>query len=566
MFQTKRFIIGIILGSALLGFLPYGLLMLKLHHLPKVPPEFVDDSLFYFSRMKEIKDGQPFIGNPYLIEHRNELAPGFFVADWIAALPLFVGFSLLATIMFNAILWTAASAWLVVLLCRELRLNNRFSGLIVGLFFLMSLWLVERPVSMQIVFSAFFFFLIAMIRWFREPQKPKNFLLAAVALACCFYVYTYLWQIAVVMLFFIHCGIFYLRDKKYLTIFWIDSIGIILALPLIVYTIHQIKHPYYWQSMVRSGLVYTHTFGSYGLYLLGLFALAGIGFWIFYKKTAAWALLVSSGLGLVGAAFSNVITGKDLETAVHIGRFVEAWFAICFGFFVFVFFHEKIKEQKKWAISLFVIMALVIAYNGFTTLTLFARVNNYDRQAEAYVPVLNWLEANSPTPVVVASNKSLSTYVPLLTNDYVLNHQGALLYLLSDRELEDRYLLSQYGSTVTVQSIERDYRSFSGVGNALHEYKTHNRDVALCTIFHGNNPTGCGEKEDIVSHKGLAFFQGLLDRYQKQIAPQAPALYEIYHVHFVVRDQLQDPAIPQPLMVHLHKVYNDNRFVVYEFK
>src|SRR3989344_147647 len=70
-----------------------------------VPPVYTDEE-YYYARIKEVKDGRPFLGNPYFYEHRDDLAPTFFITDWMAAIPLVAGLDLPKTLAVNFFVWS----------------------------------------------------------------------------------------------------------------------------------------------------------------------------------------------------------------------------------------------------------------------------------------------------------------------------------------------------------------------------------------------------------------------------------------------------------------------------
>ena len=62
-----------------------------------VPPSYIDDN-YYYVRAKEIVDGFPWLGNPYFIEHRMDIAPAFVFPDWLYALPMLAGLPLFTSV------------------------------------------------------------------------------------------------------------------------------------------------------------------------------------------------------------------------------------------------------------------------------------------------------------------------------------------------------------------------------------------------------------------------------------------------------------------------------------
>ena len=129
----------------------------------------------------------------------NEPATSFFGAEWIAAVPLFLSIPIVPAIALDLGVAFAAFAALLVWLSWMLDMRRSWIvGCVVAVLGV-SFWLMERPVSMQIVFPCFIFFLLAYLAWLKDPDSRRARILFIVSSALAFYVYTYLWQIVVVV-------------------------------------------------------------------------------------------------------------------------------------------------------------------------------------------------------------------------------------------------------------------------------------------------------------------------------------------------------------------------------
>jgi len=223
-----------------------------------ITPQFTGDSYFYYSRIKEIKDGNILIGNPFFWEHRRAIAPAFFAADWLAALPLLAGFSFNFMVVFNLFFWSVIFVFLIYLILRQLRVGGLIAALGALLVYFETFRLMFRPVSMQTIYPIFALFLLAFILWQRRPDDRKPFFFLIGAMTAAFYVYTYLWQIILVFILLVAGYFYFIKDNHQA---WRLLIAIfvahLLSVPLIILTVKQIMSPYYWESMERVALVYT---------------------------------------------------------------------------------------------------------------------------------------------------------------------------------------------------------------------------------------------------------------------------------------------------------------------
>lgn len=511
-----------------------------------VPPEIMDDSLYYFARVEEVIDGQIFIGNPYYREHAAEMAPAFFGADWIAAIPRLLGFSLLATIWINVALWSMLFGALALWLGRLLGITGwRQIAFLVSVL-LPSYWLLERPVAMQVVYPCFLLFLIAYLAWLSKPQEKMRIASLAGCIALSFYVYTYFWQITLVILALSH--LLAVRNRTYLTILAVDAVSFLFALPMIVYTYQQLQHPWYWETVGRIGFIETHTFGSAALVSAVLITLVCAVVWLFREgiSSPVRVFFITTSVALLGTTFSNVITGKDLETAVHIARFVELWVAIGFAFVLLCVDWRTVRNQYGLAVitGLVVSVCLVYGWFGLGFLKIWHAVDETALGSQKYAPVLDWLRDHTPPGSVVMANDRISYLIPATTENYVLFHLHGGLYLMPDREVVERYLASRVFANLGLADIKNDYRLFAGAGNAVHSYKTHNREVALCKFLRRD---GCGEPApDAVSYKGELYFEEIFAQYDR-IHQDPSAILQKFNVSYIVIDNTTEDWHPEAL-------------------
>ena len=138
-----------------------------------VPPSYTDDN-YYYVRMKEVVDGQPMLGNPYLKEHAQDIAATWVFPDWIYAFPLLLGFPFFTAISINFSLWSLTLSFLLYLFLRRVGLPGMWSAF--GTFFCYTqiYIFVLRPISMQLVFPVFMAYLLAWFAWQEQPKKKSK--------------------------------------------------------------------------------------------------------------------------------------------------------------------------------------------------------------------------------------------------------------------------------------------------------------------------------------------------------------------------------------------------------
>jgi hypothetical protein len=160
---------------------------------------------------------------------------------------------------------------------------------------------------------------------------------------------------------------------------------------------------------------------------------------------------IYSGFGLFIMSISNVLTGKDVATAQHIGRFITLWVALFLPILIWKLWIQRKEASKLHWLKPIIMGILLLACLGFLGLNLkrslpFQRIAAVDAvTVQGYAEPLNWLEQQEKQPVVIWANEDISTYVPILTKHYVFwSHFGGL-HLMPTKEVEDRFLASRIG-------------------------------------------------------------------------------------------------------------------------
>lgn len=557
-----------------------------------VPLQFTGDSYFYYARLKEIFDGHPFIGNPFYIEHNNELAPAFFVADWLAAAPLFLGLSISGTVIFNLFFWSLLFVALFYLILRLSGVSEKLSFIGALLGYAASFSMLARAVSLQTVFPAFLGFLLAMIIWQKYPTNKKATFCVALTMTASVYVYTYLSQIIVV---FIPLLLLYLYVKRRrieaFYLFLACVLAFILSLPFIIYTWRQINSPYFWETMERVGLVYTHlpafNFVTAGFWAVAMIVLLLLSWrWLpVLRHDGAYVKFLNlfslSGLAMVITSGSNIITGKESENSQHIERFMIVWLVMT----LIIFLSHTLKyRQSFWQMHpirrvvltvLFLIAGVgvvVYAREGFSIVSMVRDNRQSVVERQSYAAPLRWLEDNSIEPAVIwtIGADDVNNYVTIMTKHYVFFVPSALTYLLSDAEHAERYLAYHFFDNLEQADIERDFWSYAGVAHAVHQHKVYNRRVRVCRLLlldkMGYN---CGELTDSIAFQGRDFFQNLYNQYVKEIKPNIVQKLQKYQVSYILVDGLYYPNMADNFAmagINSTLAYRDNRFSIYIIK
>ncbi|KKQ53223.1 MAG: hypothetical protein US72_C0002G0013 [Microgenomates group bacterium GW2011_GWC1_38_12] len=550
-------------------------------------PEYTNDGLYYYARMSDVGQGNFFLGNPYFLEHRGEYAPAFFVADWLASWPLLLGLSLSWTVFINYLIWPLFLFFALLFLFEELGLSRLISigGSLVG--YLSVHELMSRPVIMQVIFPFFILFLMVLLRYFKNPKQKKLIVPFVLVYAFSFYLYSYLWQISVLSIFFLL--IWLVLEKKwsdFRSLVLINFLTFIFVWPVIIYTYWQITSPYFLETMSRLGLVKTHLPTSLAILDCLLVVVSELLLFLTLywcrsdDKNSAKTIVpffIVSGLALTGADLSNLITGQEMEIANHIGRFITIWLVIILvylGIFLKNNYTDLFKLPKVKKIFIFsllgvIIIMLISPIKNFLP-SLINRVTDQNRaeikELQNIAGPLVWLKENTKSNSVVWINKKTSHYVPIYAHRHVLFSSGGGLHLMPSAELEERYLVANYFRNLTLADIKKDFRSYAGVGNAIHQYQSHNRQVKLCRFLKLERLNySCGQMMDSLTWRGEKYFFDLYQKYLNDIKPNIDEKLAKYHVNYILVDHREDQLkLPVSNIANAKLVYKDQRFEIYQ--
>ncbi len=546
-----------------------------------IPPQVIDDDLYYYARITDVAKGHPFLGNPYFLEYSGAMAPAFFLPDWINAAPLLLGLPLIPTIILNFLLWSVIFTILIYLIARQFDLSPPASAIAAIVSFLETYWLMMRPVAMQVIFPSFLLFLLALILWLKQKDNRSRQIFLIIASALTFYLYAYLWQIVCIILGLLFIYFLFQKQIKTARQLFVIFIGtIVLSIPAIIYTVKQIQAPFYWQTIARIGLISTHLPAyyayQYGRWVIIVLAAYFLVWWVEVRHHEVRPrpeiiALIFSGLGLLIMSVSNLLTGKELETALHTGRFITLWVPMFFTILIFRWWKEKtLFSRSNWQGSaLFIkvcICILILLTAGFLVSNLnrslpWSQISRTDfKPYQEYAAPFDWLNQNASSSNVIWANENISTYLPVMTRDYVFWDHLGTLHLMPSREVEDRFLLSWIGTSTSAADLIGDYRSYDGAG-----------PVWKYTDLYYKNRLGCDFKLSCAPDKTLAQWIGIgfikdLEARQAILKSNLKENLKKYSVSYAVADKSLDEDKYFDTLPFLKQVWHNQRFVIYKVK
>lgn len=446
-------------------------------------PEIVNDSDFYYARIRDVADGHPTLGNAYLWEHKNEL-PQQFLAEFILAQPIkLFGVGITAArLIYNFLLPAIAflltyAAFFSIL--RKKAWSLMFSS---SLFFGLYLTSFIRPVSPQFNFIFWltqFIFLwllvnshhntntrmyandtnnaddtnksIPVIRVIRMSKFRSLVLLCANALnfGFLFYIYPYYWTFYLIFFGILFAAYFFNNRALSYKILSIAGGGLILAIPYFYFNYLASQLPYYTETLTRLGMIYSRFPSGLRIMLWSFIGLAAFGWFLWrriIKLNEQTVFFISGIVSSIIAVNQHLLTGKNLEFSSHYDT--GAIFFVAFALAYLISQYDASTANKLFYLKLILtIIISVVAVNGLRGYSkqIFAS-NKEGVYIQNYAPIFEWLNKNTPKDSVVYTNPSLSRLIPVYTANNVFYVTGANLFYISDSEVLDRFILNNFFS------------------------------------------------------------------------------------------------------------------------
>lgn len=540
------------------------------------------DEILYDAHLHEIAvDGNFWNGSPYFLEHSKGPPLVIFGGTWLAAIPLWLGVPFTPAIFLDYAVWSLIFVLLVYWLMRELTAARWLAAGTALFAYVQYSGTLFRISSRQQVTPFYILFYIAIARLLKKPDDRRNILFLGIVTGLTFYVFSYLWQVAVITLGLLALYAFVRKDRMLLRGTLLSSLlGGIIGLPLVLYTLWLSSTPYFWESIARFGLVNSHLPMAEIVYSGGWIWLVLALLAALYAKARpllsaefnlAFLFLAVTGLGLWIMQGSNLITGKLLETGEHIKVFIVTWLVVATALAgIFLWRHRGAFAAPVRFLVAGVFLLLVWANIHFAITHqkafLFAIDVPLWKEQQSYAAPLRWLDAREERPAVIwgAPRDYSTAHVPVLSKHYVLYAPAGMLHLVSSEELQERYLVSRYFDNPTADDLEKDLWAFVGRGDAFHHAKTIERGIKICRIlFFWDARKDCGTPPTSAELLGEELFTGMEQKFRTDIKPNIKDYLKKYQVSYILKDLARDPQY-RPEKLGATRVYGDGNFEIYQ--
>lgn len=516
--------------------------------IPSIMPQLSADAFYYLKQIREVLDGHPFLGNPFIREYADAHFPGLVLPMWIGAVPGFFGLSINGVFIFNAIFYNLLTGALLYLLLLRLTKGSRWLAVATALIGVVSLHnFLIRPL-LQIVYPALIAFLLALFIVLEHPRNKHGYVWLGGLAVFAFYLYPHLWMPEFAVLGLLFLRLLWFRDKMAICNFLLMGIGIgVACIPEILTIVSLFSDPMSRLINLRSGLVETHRVLPLTVLNLKYLFLLFLGLGVLRMRhlwtSAEWMLLLIAG-GILCAAFSNVITGKEMDLDTH-----PLWMAFLINVIAIGVFAHTLQgkaSKKNTAVASLLLLAFLFTTAARTARNAFPYLLNQNPATASLqedAAVFSYLQTAKIHQSVLLAPSAIGGEIPLYTDSYPLFSSWAALHVIPSEELLDRFL-TQNIDHITANFLAEHVSEFTGEGL--------DRTVVYRNVYGGNV-----QPIDLIDP---ALLPAALAR-ARIINARYESFLRTYHVQFAITDRkaADNPRIPADAMV----LWKNERFTVY---
>lgn len=517
--------------------------------------QMIDDELFYLARIKDVMDGHPTLSNAYLWEHKNGPPQQLFLAEYLLAQPLrlFNLNVLQGRVLYNFIL--PAVVFLLTYAAIFLITKSKLWANLLAVFLLFGqyLYVFLRPVSPQ--FNFIFWLSQFILIWLLVSGRQSRWLgmLAGINLGFLFYIYPYYWTYYVI-LFGILIFIYFFQDRSLsIQILKILLLGVFLGSYYLYLTFQASKLPYFEETLTRLQLIYTRFPSGINVLLwsvpvLLLFFAGWRLKWLTLDKETIF--FVSAIAAVIIAVNQHLITGKNFEFSSH--YIMQAVFLAVFGsgYFLSRLPNHILIYLKKPLMAIILLVVLINLQKYFGLAVAF----NREDPNQKYAAILSWLKSNTPKDSVIYADDYLSRLIPVYTADNVFYDRYANLFLMSDQEVINRFIINHYFEKFDEPFVVQNVRSIYGVRYV--DQHGHTVQSNKLRKLLGLKP----EPEVYLPEEAVSTF--LKTVHTVQSADLASQLKK-YRLDYIVWDKQLNPEWRFNTLKFARPVYSDSRFTIY---
>ncbi len=531
----------------------------------------VADEFFYFARVREVIDGHPTLGNPYLWEHKSKPPSPVFLGEYMVALPIMAWQELSGETQPRVVAWGVFYDFffpvlitILVYACLIAITRSRWLSLLAAVLLLWGLFPSEfiRLVSPQFnfLFWLSLFFLSYLVIRSSSDSRQRWVLISAAALnfGALFYLYTYYWTFYLAF-FVIFAALAVWRGERAAVINAgaIVTGGLLVAIPYFLVMLRAVRLPEYAETLRRIGMIDSHFPSGIAIVIPGFLILAVI-LWLLRRRVIEWngetVFFTSGVLAAILSVNQHVITGKNLEFSSHYYLLSIFWFTFTSAYLLRRIVERPFIPRHLVKLGVLAVTAAIVLPNLYAFTSRFVTMARPVTSFERAMPLFNWIDhSTTKDDVVMFIPASLSGAIPIYTSANVYFSNGARLYFVSDEELIDRFIVNHFFTKIDEDLIRRNQRALAGV---------YDIDVAGHAKQGNKLRRLLGLKPKAVEPFPVSLPVRVREREKELRAMGFEPALKRFRIDYIVWDRFAEPTAPLATLLSLTKVAEVSDFVV----
>lgn len=426
--------------------------------------QIIDDELFYMARIKDVIDGHPTLGNAYLSEHKNQLPQQLFFPEFLLAQPLkFFNLDIVQGRIFYSFILPAI-AFILTYIAFYLIYPSRFWANLFAVFLFFGLYLFKftRPVIPQFVFIFWLSQFIFLWQFIKNPSNKTFIFLNILNFGLLFYIYPFYWTFYLVF-FTILTFIYFFRDRLLSKNFLKIIIGGLVIGSFYFYLSFLASQlPEYQETLTRIQLVFSSSPSEIKTVIpaLAILVLLGILYRLKFIKINKEVLFFVAGIiSILLVANQNIITGRKFEFGHY--RMPATFFLVFAVYYLGSVIFKLLNFKFKLLIASFII--IFSAYGTYGYAQMVFRFSEQSVYTQKYAAIFDWFNKNTSKDSVVYANEEISGFIPVYTSNNVFYSRYANLFIISDEEVEERFILNNFFEKFGRDFVVENERSIWGV-------------------------------------------------------------------------------------------------------
>ena len=429
-----------------------------------ITSEIIDDELFYMARIKDIMDGHLTLGNAYLAEHKNQLPQQLFLPEFVLAQPLkLLNLDIVqARIIYNFVL--PAIAFILTYLAFYLIYPSRFWASLFTFFLFFGLYLFKftRPVIPQFVFIFWLSQFIFLWQLLKNPSNKTFKLLNILNFGLLFYLYPFYWTFYLVF-FVILVSVYFFREKMLSKQFFKILVeGLIIGFLYFYLSFSASRLVEYQETLTRIQLVFSHSPSEIKTVFPAFLVLILFGILYRFKFIKINKEILFFILGIVSILLvtnQNILTGQKFEFGHY--RMPSVFFLIFAIYYLWSKTFKLLNFKLRFLIASLVVIASAGGVYNYTQRIL--EISERSIYTQKYAAIFDWLNKNTSPDSVVYANEEISGKVPVYTRNNVFYSRYANLFIMTDEEVYERFILNNFFEEFDKDFVIKNERAIFGV-------------------------------------------------------------------------------------------------------